>query len=35
MEKRAKLVFYTGWEIANRDKRIVAEKEKMASETGK
>lgn len=26
MEKRARLVFYTAWELANRDKRIVIDK---------
>ncbi|SRX55229.1 M28 family metallopeptidase [Aequorivita sp. CIP111184] len=26
MEKRAKLIFYTAWEIANRDKKITADK---------
>lgn len=26
MEKRARLVFYTGWEVANREGRIVADK---------
>ncbi|PHR13254.1 MAG: peptidase M28 [Aequorivita sp.] len=26
MEKRARLIFYTAWEIANREKRIIADK---------
>ncbi len=28
MEKRGKLVFYTGWELANRDKRVALDKKK-------
>ena len=32
MANRAKLVFYTAWEIANRDKRIIADKVVTASE---
>jgi len=28
MEKRARLVFYTAWELANRDQRIVVDKKK-------
>ncbi len=31
MEKRARLVFHTGWEIANRDKRIVVDEMKTKS----
>lgn len=29
MEKRARLVFHTGWEIANRDERITADADKV------
>ena len=32
MEKRARLVFYTGWEIANREKRIVLDEEQIKVE---
>lgn len=32
MEKRARLVFYTGWEIANREKRIVLDEERIKVE---
>ena len=34
MEKRARLVFHTGWEIANREERIEADKEKLEKEAG-
>ena len=34
MEKRARLVFHTGWEIANRTERIEADKEKLEKEAG-
>ncbi|MDW3197178.1 MAG: M28 family peptidase [Cytophagales bacterium] len=34
MEKRARLVFYTGWEIANREKRIVLDEERIKVEGG-
>lgn len=32
MEKRARLVFYTGWEIANRKERIVLDEERIKVE---
>lgn len=34
MEKRARLVFYTGWEIANKENRIVLDEEKIEVEGG-
>ncbi|WP_420576571.1 M28 family peptidase [Ekhidna sp.] len=34
MEKRARLVFHTGWEIANRAERIKADKDKMEETAG-
>ena len=32
MEKRGKLIFFTGWELANRDKRVALDKEVKSKE---